>query len=320
MSNLVIIKPKPKSRSFTNVNGTMNRVVEELTDGNIKEKTLGTYNGEKFPGSKQIERAVIWSDSKKKWLIKGITSNGEELNDIVKKCNLQYPERHPQAGHYISTADLFNSKDPFFCHDDLRINLTEGETVLKLDTPLHYLAYLGFQENHKFQLSGDKINPAVSGRAKYIITDRNIDIQSKKETRNKKQDAIKLYDELCKNYEKLRSVAIGMGLIKDENTTQALIEEILWEAIEDDKHIYFDKMTKLEYFLKIAKAPSDELNLRNLMEKAINGGHIKLVRNSGYNIFGVFAGKTKTNLLEYMKNPQNSDILNRLQSAIENND
>lgn len=65
MSNLVIIKPKPKSRSFTNINGTMSRVVEQLEDGNLKEKTLGTYNGEKFPGSKQIERAVIWSDSKR---------------------------------------------------------------------------------------------------------------------------------------------------------------------------------------------------------------------------------------------------------------
>lgn len=48
MSNLVIIKPKPKSRSFTNINGTMSRVVEQLEDGNLKEKTLGTYNGEKF--------------------------------------------------------------------------------------------------------------------------------------------------------------------------------------------------------------------------------------------------------------------------------
>lgn len=320
MSDIIVIKPRPKSRSFTNINGTMDRLAEikDPDTGERKLTTLGTYNSERFPGSIQIERAVVWSDSKKKWLVKGFTNNSEELNKIVKGCNFQYPDKHPKAGQFIESCDIYNSKDPFFCHDNLRINLSEGETILKLDNPLHKIAYLGFQENHKFQVSGEKINPAISGRTKYIITDRSIDMQIKKETRNKKQEAMAIYAELSKNEEKMISVALAMGLIKETNVAKSLVDDVLWEAIEDDKHIYFDKMTKLDYFLKIAKAPSEELNLRNLMEKAIQAGHIKLVRGSGYHVFGAFAGKTKTNLLEFLKDPKNTDIINRLQYAQEN--
>lgn len=318
MSKIVTIKPSPLSQKFTSIIGSMEKINEKTVDGRTEYRSLGSYKQQRLPNSNQVERPVAFSSQKRKWMLKGFPENCDELNDLVKGCNLiNDMAKHPDNGRMITTCDIHNMNDPFFNNLLLKITFTEGEGVLKLDIPKHKIMYEGALANSRFQISGDKTNPALTGRAKYVIVDREIDSVVKKESRNNKKKAMALFDAMSDQRKLI--VAMAMGLIKDERTDSAIVEDVLWEAIEDDKTKYADSnTTKQDYFIKTAESDIDDLNIRKTIQKAITAGVLKRDKELGYTAFGGVVGKDKQQVTSFLLKPDNSDLLYRIEKALEN--
>lgn len=320
MSRIITIKPSPLSKRFTSYIGSMERMSEvKRADGKSEYRSLGEYKQQRLPNSSQMERPISFSSQRKRWMLKNFPSNSEELNALVKACNLVNDmPKHPDFGRNIITCDVFNLQDPFFNNLLLKIVFSEGEGVLKPDdVPRDRLLYEGVLANYLFQISGDKINPALSGRAKYVVVDKEIDAVFKQDKRDKKIEAFELYKAMSDD--RKLTVAMAMGLIKSEDIDRKTIDDVLWEAIEDDKTKYADSgTTKQEYFLKIAKTDINDLAIRKTIQIAITKGVIKREKDLGYTAFGATIGRDRQAVITYLLKPENSDLLIRIENALEN--
>ncbi len=317
---LIKIIPSPLSKKFSNVDGpVMEYGEEENGAGQRNVRSLGEYKRERFPNSTQGERPISFSASKKRYNLKNFENNSEELNALVKRCNLINDMRsHYDYNKPITTCDIFNMKDPFFNHKALKLVLDEGYGALNTDNPLEYILYEGVQANNKYQIGGEVSNAALNGRAKYIIVDSSIDKDAKRSARDDRKKAERLVEAM--GDDKKRAVALAMGLIVDGDTDISIITDLLEEAALNDKKSQGASMSTQKYLTKLAEAPSDELEARNYINKAFKG-FIKRDRESNsYILFGVQIGKDKQTVINYLLNPINSETLYRLQKAIDLND
>lgn len=320
MSRIITIKPSPLSKRFTSYIGNMEKMSEiKTSDGRTEYRSIGEYKQQRLPNSNQREMPVAFSSQNRKWMLKSFPKNCDELNDLVKRCNLinDIP-KHPDFGRNITTCDLYNLNDPFFSNSLMRLMFSEGEGVLRPDdNPRDEILYQGILANYRFQISGDKVNPALSGRAKYIVVDKEIDAVVKTEKRNRKIEAFDLLKAMSDD--KKLTVAMAMGLIKSSDIDRATIDDVLWEAIEDDKTKYMDSgTTKQEYFLKIAKSDVEDLNIRKTIQTAISKGVIKREKDLGFTAFGGTVGKDKQQVTSFLLKPENSALLIRIEQALEN--
>lgn len=317
---LVRIIPSPLSRKFNGIDGAMTQYDEvETQDGNKQIRSLGEYKRERFPNSTQGERPILFSTKNRKYMLKNYTGNSDELNALVKRCNLHNDmKNHKGYDSIIESCDIYNLKDPFFNNKQLKVVLDEGYGVLNTEHPLDFILYEGILVNSRFQIGGENSNPMLSGRAKYIIVDSSIDKEAKKQDREDRKLAEKLIESMSDD--KKRSVALAMGLIVKEDTDIGQITDLLEEAAIDTKKSVTSNISRQKYLIKLAQATNDELEARSYINKAFKEGIIKRDRESNsYLLFGVQIGKDKQAVINYLVNPINSETLYRLQKAIDVN-
>lgn len=314
---LIKIIPSPLSKKFNNIDGSMIEYQEDQNEfGQKTVRSLGAYSRERLPNSTQGERPISFSISKKAYKLKNYSNNSDELNELVKKCNLiNDMKNHYDYNKPITSCDIFNLKDPFFNHKSLRLILDEGYGVLNTENPIEFLLYEGVLANNKYQIGGEVSNSALNSRAKYIVVDSTIDKEAKKAARDARKTAEKLIDNMSDD--KKKSIALAMGLIVDGDSDISLITDLLEEAALDDKKVSGSPMSKQRYLIKLAEAPSDELEARKYINKGFRS-YIKKDRESGsFVLFGVQIGKDKQAVINYLVNPVNSETLYRLQKAID---
>lgn len=315
---LITIQPSPLSKKFTNIaDGGMQKYTEVEVNGRKEFRSLGEFKQERLPGSSQREMPIAFSGSKRRFLIKDYDNNSEELNALVKKCNfINDMPKHPEYGRLITSCDIFNQMDPFFNNKKLHILLSEGAGILNTDIPVDLILYKGALVNPKFQIGGDKINPALSGRAKYIIVDRSIDVTVKRNARALKKEATDIVDSMTDD--KKLTVALAMGLIKSEDTDIETVTDILYEAAEDTKGYSETGLSKQEYLIKIAKSDADDLATRKIINVAFSKGFVKRDKETtNYVLFGNQIGKDKQAATNYLLNPINNEMLFKLKQAID---
>ena len=232
---IVTIRPKKGSKRFRTANGHMSQIHASEDGGKTQEKNVGAFNGERFPNSRQMFR-VSWSSSKHMWKLNGFENmtkeKQEELDKLVKACKLKhYMKNDPNYGNYITTADMYDSADPFFSHKDLKVISQEGELLLNKTRPIDNIILLGIKSDGQFAVGGEKLDPLTSSRVKYIITDKTIDVQMKKEVRSKKMEALKLLDKLT-SAKKLK-IALAIGAIPNKDVDIDTVDELLFDWCED---------------------------------------------------------------------------------------
>lgn len=111
-----------------------------------------------------------------------------------------------------------------------------------------------------------------------------------------------------------------MGLIVSEDTDIDQIADLLEEAALDDRKSVSNSMSKQKYLIKLAESSADELEARNYVNKGFKEGFIKRDRESNsYILFGIQIGKEKQTVINYLLNPVNSEVLYKLQKAIDLN-
>lgn len=310
MAQLITIKPKPNSFKFKTVDGNITQFNKDVNSSDpLAVQSAGNYTGERFPNSRQKHR-VMWSYTKRRWKLAGCTKNSEALNQLVKECKVQYPKDHPRYPDYIESADIFDSNDPFF--KGFKFMLKEGEGILDKDHPKDKIIIMALQANPHFALSGEE-SGKLSNRVKNLIVDKNLDKESKIKNRQKEIEAITIYNNM--NPEKRKRVAMAMGLIVKDDTDKDVVDMLLYESVTDVK-TKINGLTRQDYFLAMANATTDQINNRYLIQKAKGKGLLKKTRQ-GYKLFGHNAGKTEADLIKYFENPDNQEMMIRLQEVLE---
>jgi hypothetical protein len=320
MSELVTIRPRKGSRKFTAIEGVMSQFSMIKSGDKEGFKETGEYKRERFPSSRQISR-IKWSESKRMWRLKGyekVTSDLQtELDKLVKGCKVKYPEGHIRAGHYIETADVYDRRDPFFIHDEVKFIQKEGEAVLDKERPLDKILLMGLEASSEFSSGGESINPLMSTRVRYVIVDKNIDSKAKKDNRTQTTKAVKLYDALTDA--KKSKIALALQLISDTDVDRTMIDELMWAYLNDSTTKVSDNLTKQDFFIHICGTTNEELELRTLIAKGKKSGALKYQRNSGWMLFGNVVSRHEAGIYDYLSDPQNQEMIIRLEHLIKSN-
>lgn len=315
MGDLVTIVPKPGSRKFRVYGSGMtqfNQVAGDSDPNNVA--STGEFKGQRFPNSRQPQR-VFWSFTKRRWMLAGATKNSAKLNQLVAACKLKYEKGDPRYPNYIKEADIFDPDDAFFKHNKLKVLAKEGEFALDKSVPKDQILIMGMQARHEFALVGDDFGGPTSTRVKFLITDKNIDQQIKEGKRNREIEAAQLFASLDKK--KKVQIAMGMGLIARETEDEVLVDEVLWDAAKNVTSRAGNGLTVQEYFIAMCNTTTDELNVRYLIQKSRSEGHLKLTKDQGWLLFGQTVGLNDAQVYQYFKNPENQEILIRLQQVLD---
>lgn len=322
MAEIITIKPKKGTRSFSELGSQMIQFNKVEQNGELIDKATGEYKAEKFPNSRQMFRPS-WGEAKKRWKLKGfmddITSEKqEELNKLVKACKFRYPDEHPKARQVIEEADIFDSQDPFFNHRQLRLLKREGQATLNKSRPLDQILHLAMMVDPEYAQAGESDgNPLLSKRVKFIMTDKNIDASIKRDRREKEMKVVKLFENLSDA--KRLKVAMAMGFISSEKTDKDQVNDVLWEVAKDDKKLMTgSKLTRQDVFIKMCETTMDELDTRQLIQKAKAGGFLKRDKSQGWMLFGHPVGRNDAQLFAYFNDKENQKMMLRLEDAINN--
>ena len=317
--SLVTIKPKAGSRKFA-TEGSM-RTTNQITteDGKIINSRVSEFTGERFPKSMQFFR-VHWSSLKRKWILEGLdgkemNKNTEELNALVAETRLQYPSDSKQRDEYIKSADIFDPVDKFFNHKLAYIKASEGEVLVDKSRPLENIILRGLRKHPQFQVAGE-VNPLTSAGTRYIIVDKDIDTNIRKELRNKKLEASKYFEALTD--EKKIKIAMAMGLVPNESINIDVIDDLLFKACEDLTKAGDTGLTKQDLFISFAKMKTEDLNIKHRIAKAKSLGILKRQGDKGWLLFGSPVGRTQEQIENFLTDPEHQDMLIRLEDALKN--
>lgn len=314
MGELITVTPKPGSRKFKVVGSGMtqfNKVVGSTDPSAVR--STGEFKGQRFPNSRQIVRPR-WSFSKRMWMLSGAKGNSVKLNEIVKDCKLKYEKGDARYPNYIEEADIFDFDDPFFTHSKLKMIAREGEFVLDKSTPKDKILIMAIQASHEFAIKGEDDGGIVSSRVKYVITDKNIDSETKKDDRNKEMEAVKLFSAL--DLKKKNQIAMAMGLILRESEDTNVVDDLLWDAAHNTTSRAPNGMNMQDYFIAMCNTSTDEIKVRYLIQKARAEGHLKKTKD-GWKLFGRDVGLTDMQVYNYFKNPEHQDMIYRLETVVE---
>lgn len=317
MAEIITIKPRPGSKKFKAIRGQMTQFQKISEKGQEFDRSAGEYKAERFPNSRQMFRPM-WSRSKNRWLLKSFDTmtdeKQKELDKLVTGCKFKFPDDDPRARQYITSADVFDRRDPFFNHVDLRVITYEGQITLDKERPLDKLMLMALQMHTLFQKGGENINPMLEQRVRYVITDKNVDTKIKKDRRNQAMLASQLYGKLS-DAKKVK-VAMGLGIISNEKTDSGIIDEVLWDYATDNKSRVSGNTTKQKLFIKMCEATTEELNTRHLIQKAKASGNLRRNKTQGWILFGESIGRNEDQLYAYFNDPENQEMILRLEEAL----
>lgn len=315
MEQLVLVRPKPGSKKFKTTEGIKNVYSISRDEGQTYlDESIGTYDKERFPKSRQMFRPE-WSYGKRRWMLKGYENNSEDLNKLVAACKFKYKLGHPLQNQFIKECDIFDFNDAFFSHKMLRALAQEGDVVLDKSRPFDQIILAGLLSNPKFQYSTDgNINTTTSNRVKYIIIDKGIE-QNKRKTNREKE---LLVGDLWKNLtdKKKMAIAISLNLIASEDTDRGLIDDILYDYANSKENAKGLAISKQDLFIQMCNMDTAKLNIQFTIGKAKAAGYLKRTKQ-GWMLFGVNIGKSDQNVEEYFSNPDNQEMLFRLDEQLE---
>ena len=313
MSNIVTIKPKSSSKKFFSNAVQYRSATSE--GGETRDQQAGTFNGERFPNSRQLKRPK-YSYGKRKWLLDGFDTNSKELNDLVKACKFRYPKGHPEEGKMINECDIFDMNDAFFTHKQLFIRMSEGEMKLDKDRPLDEIMLRALKSDVQYQV-GANAKGIMSSRTKYVITDKQMDSNIKKEVRDKLLKINTLFS--TSNYDKKLKIATAMNIVRGEEIDPDTLDDLLYKTITDNgdsKPLEEDK-SYADLFILLAEGSNDSLENKSLINKAKKEGFLRYQRKEGYMLFGIRIAGKMSEVEEYFLDEKNQDIIARLEKAID---
>lgn len=229
-----------------------------------------------------------------------------ELNELVEKIGF-----YDSNGNLIKTAPLNNPDAPFWTHKKLMISLSGSGTTLDDDKALDKFWLKCFESDPRFQFSGDDIPPAMSSRVQFSVTKISENMSEDSVSNDESYEAMKLLTLNEDNFKKLVSVVRSMG-VNVRNPEPKLVRDALLKKITTHKNNYVPGTSErnIEMFIRLMKASTKELELKELINKAKAKGVISKNGKNQYYYGELKLGSSLSKVEEFLKNEDNNEILN----------
>lgn len=272
-----------KKNTFIN-NDNQAKVVEYDEEGKRVMGAQRDFRKTSAPNAIQWRRPPF-DTTRRKWMV-DITQ--EELDKLVQSSGLTY-EKGVNKGQLIKTANLRNPSDAFFNHSELQTVFESGSSVLDDDNPIDAIIKKWMNSDYRFANRGNrKEGDPMSGLVTYEITDAETESKALEDKYEKPMEAQSLLHSMGFEKKKLVAQAMAIPMIKPEPgpLTQALYIRITEQADVRNKEYM---ASNIDTFMKLAKMPTEELNLRAIVGSSIGKALTKRLNGAIY-LRGQFIG------------------------------
>ncbi len=300
--SITVVKPKNGSKRFY----TEANFVKEGADGS-KQST--PFRGERFPKSFQVFRPNF-NENIGEW---AIDMSDEELNRLVKKCRFMH-NSGPLKGTYIEEADRYNRYDPFFIHEKLVIVAEEGKGIIN-NSPVHEIVLAGMRRDPRFMdVSSGRLSHGRPADVKYELRSENTEILEETEKIDIAIEASELFAKLT--FDKMLIIARALEMEVSNDIKPESLKKLLYrEGAMNDKDRTEQGVTYQRAFVDLASAPSDVLYAVNIFSLAKRKGILR--KYSGdWKFQGESLGTDRKQVLDYLISDEGSEILEKIESAI----
>lgn len=306
-----IVRPVKGSKRFFQDARFLQGIMTRRPDGTMadegEKRELGSYEKERFHGSRQILRGAQWSSTERRWKMDPLSQ--KELNELVAQCDL-----YDSKGEKITSANPRRFADPFFMHHEFMIFGEEGEQELDDDNnPMHKLLAIGFANRDDF---GD-------GKSKHRSTLQRWEIIDKSTTISQNNDDIDLWAEIASLFkatpvEKLRKIGIILNVGISEDSSYDIVKSTLGKLLMgEDKVVTNSTETYKEGFIRLCNLPEDKFNLEYMVALGVRKGFIRKRRNQGWLYNGKPITTVDSQLVPYFEDPSNQDDYFELEKLVD---
>jgi hypothetical protein len=307
IENIVKDKNGGKLRPMLYNTGTKDITV----DGNLE----GDYRGKTILDTRHF-LSPMWNDMKKQWSFSG---NEQDLVRLIDKMKLRYPKNHPDEGKIITaTVDvhdrLTNRMDDVFNHPAFygKYFMENGRIALDLGDPKQEFMYLCYKGDSSVQdLSSDKVvSKYFSAGSKYELISPKKENQRARKHADREVLAITLLGAMGSNEEKMRSIALIMGLPQYSSATDSAGLFILLKdrAVQNTSISAKYGKSYQERFIELSEMSDEDLNVNGQVMHAKKKGIIRKRKDhylfNGDRIDGVVSD---IQLTQYFKDPKRQE-------------
>lgn len=277
-----------------------NKIDIKSIDKNGSELISGTYKKNVSPGS------II------KWRLKFNGAIGvnrfpldisqDKLNELVR--DIQFFDKN---GVEIKTANLRNPADPFLTHDNLICTFEGGTRILDDEVPLDRFFLICFKADREFYFVDDDSDKSIgkSALTKYTVTKAGYENKETSKGIDEGLEAAAYLKDMSFERQVQILKAFGVQMV---NPDPIIVKNTLYSKISDKKDALSDGRRNIEKFLDLAKAPSSELNLRDLITDAFGKGIIIKKSGNKYYWGELFLGRNLDSVYSFLDDPENGDI------------
>ena len=284
------------------------------------------YNRERFDGTRQLIGPEFDNDQGKWMMIdpndpfrkKLLKENSDIINAFVVEARLinDMPD-HPDFNKRITKIDIFDRKDPFFMHKDVRLNLEGGEAQLRSSTKdaLNVLILLAVLARPIFALGGTTRKFAVGSKVKFIVVDNKIDKRIKKQERLNEDKSRGYYASLDKDQKLELAIALNTGV--KPGMDPDIIDDIIYGFATDNitKYSGNTMLTKMEAFVDMIERGKDYIKASYAIHLGMKYGIVRQ-QNKQFTAFSRRLGASTNEAIKLLLAPDNT-LLSEILDACE---
>ena len=283
----------------------------------LETKELETITKEfKLPSKKIEVRPYI----KPTAFIKDVNHRASFLAPRAKKVYVTPIDRNTQRFKQLLTEEETQYLEPLLHRDlsiynrdynfwsEFQVILGKDTVTLNLSDPVDYIKYKVLKSNTQEICTDERLLKSKL-TYKYVLKDLDEEVFRDAEESDFEEKVWTLFGEVKKDRVKMLDfLRISGRKVSDNSTDAFLISEI-------KKHYVKSSFENMKYFVNTLSSEDFELNVT--ISKAVSYRIIEKVRNK-YNFQNEQIGSSLPQLVSYLKDPKNQDVLLIIQEQIKN--
>ncbi len=322
----IFISAAPGSRRFDKINEAVGGAESQITgyqmvatiDGQERSETIGTYNKQRFPGSRQ-STIPFWSADDNQYIFRradGTIWTQADLNKAVQDIPMNYPQWSPKAGERIMESNLTNFEDVYI--NRFRRELFEGEDTLIINQSSGRISREKVFEdmmrgNRAFMdETADEIR---SSEVEFIIRNPQISEDREVAVREDKEQAFEYYTAMTSDPDRMRNILYMFGTDTEESVSTKTLRNLLFKKVDDNVTRQAGN-TLQKLFCQYSNLPPDELALKAVIAKA-SIRRILVDRAGAYEFEGTVIAGTYEGVVEYFRKAEHAPLLDAIKMRME---
>lgn len=283
------------------------KVYRDNPEGGREE--VSDYHSTMLPGGGRSHR-VFWDEKNR---VYPIDLSKDQLNRIAKEMRLL----DKTTKKLIESADARNEYDPFFCHENLFLEVpNEGISMDSDNAEGEYWLAAIKSEPKLFNLNNNTDNPLVKKVQEFkVITAGHSDVEIKASLKEGRR-ATEIYHANKDDYAWLKDIARGLDIILGDNPDIELLRDQIFLKITTEKDFKTrDGVRFIDKFLALTDMSQNERATRAKVTEAI-GLHIIVREGRKYSFEDEVIGSTPEKVYEFLSREENADIKGKILARI----